>query len=96
MKISDLNNAKERKSEFNIFSSPALNTNYYGFNCQSPTFSKKEVRLAFNHAIDRQKIADYTIQGEGEAAFYGIVYFRAHKYHPFVFNKFIIVHIAIK
>lgn len=71
--MGDLSNAKERKTEFNILSSPALNTNYYGFNCQSSTFNKKEVRLAFNHAIDRQKIADFTIQGEGEAAFYGIV-----------------------
>lgn len=71
--MGDLSNAKEHKTEFNILSSPALNTNYYGFNCQSATFSKKEVRLAFNHAIDRQKIADFTIQGEGEAAVYGMV-----------------------
>lgn len=71
--MGDLSNAKERKSEFNILSSPALNTNYYGLNCQSSTFNKKEVRLAFNHAIDRQKIADFTIQGEGEAAIYGMV-----------------------
>lgn len=71
--MGDLANAKERKAEFNIVNSPALNTNYYGFNCQSQTFAKKEVRLAFNHAIDRQKIADFTIQGEGNAAEYGIV-----------------------
>lgn len=71
--MGDLANAKERKTEFNIVNSTALNTNYYGFNCQSQTFAKKEVRLAFNHAIDRQKIADFTIQGEGEAAQYGIV-----------------------
>lgn len=71
--MGDLANAKEHKTEFNILNSPALNTNYYGFNTQSSVFSKKEVRLAFNHAIDRQKIADFTIQGEGEAAIYGMV-----------------------
>ena len=71
--MGDLEHAKERKSEFNILSSTALNTNYYGFNCQSPAFSKKEVRQAFNYAIDRQKIADFTIQGEGNPANYGIV-----------------------
>jgi peptide/nickel transport system substrate-binding protein len=71
--MGDLEHAKERKTEFNILSSTALNTNYYGFNCQSPLFSKKEVRQAFNYAIDRQKIADFTIQGEGNAAIYGIV-----------------------
>lgn len=71
--MGDLASAKERKSDFNILSSPALNTNYLGFNTQSQVFSKKEVRLAFNHAIDRQKIADFTIQGEGNAAEYGMV-----------------------
>jgi oligopeptide transport system substrate-binding protein len=71
--MGDLEKAKDNKSEFIILSSPALNTNYFGFNCQSATFSKKEVRLAFNYAIDRQKIAVFTIQGEGEAADYGFV-----------------------
>jgi peptide/nickel transport system substrate-binding protein len=36
-------------------------------------FAKKDVRLAFNYAIDRRKIADFTIQGEGTAADYGMV-----------------------
>jgi peptide/nickel transport system substrate-binding protein len=71
--MGDLEHAKERKLEFNILNSPALNTNYYGFNCKSNTFAKKEVRQAFNYAIDRQKIADFTIQGEGNPANYGIV-----------------------
>ncbi len=71
--MGDLEKAKDNKSEFIILNSPALNTNYFGFNCQSATFSKKEVRLAFNYAIDRQKIAVFTIQGEGEAADYGFV-----------------------
>ncbi|MBK9285712.1 MAG: ABC transporter substrate-binding protein [Sphingobacteriaceae bacterium] len=72
--MGDLEHAKTRESEFEILSSPALNTFYYGFNVQAnPVFAKKEVRLAFNAAIDRQKIADFTIQGEGNAAEYGIV-----------------------
>jgi peptide/nickel transport system substrate-binding protein len=77
--MGDLEHAKERKSEFNILSSNALNCNYYGFNCMSPTFSKKEVRQAFNYAIDRQKISDFTIQGEGNPANYGIVPYDAEK-----------------
>jgi oligopeptide transport system substrate-binding protein len=71
--MGDLEHAKERKSEFNILNSVALNTNYYGYNCMSPIFSKKEVRQAFNYAIDRQKIADFTLQGEVGPASYGIV-----------------------
>ncbi len=73
--MGDLEHAKERKSEFNILNSVALNTNYYGFNTKSPIFSKKEVRQAFNYAIDRQKIADFTLQGEVNPANYGIVPF---------------------
>jgi oligopeptide transport system substrate-binding protein len=71
--MGDLEHAKERKSDFQILNSPAFNTNYLGFNTTSPAFAKKEVRLAFNYAIDRHKIADFTIQGEGTSADYGIV-----------------------
>ncbi len=71
--MGDLEHAKERKNDFIILNSIALNTNYFGFNCQSNLFSKKEVRLAFNAAIDRHKIADFTIQGEGNSADYGFV-----------------------
>lgn len=72
--MGDLESAKSRNSEFDIVSSTALNTHFYGFNIQAnPVFAKKEVRLAFNYAIDRHKIADFTIQGEGTAADYGMV-----------------------
>jgi oligopeptide transport system substrate-binding protein len=71
--MGDLEHAKERKTDFQILSSAAFNTNYLGFNTTSPVFSKKDVRLAFNYAIDRHKIADFTIQGEGTSADYGMV-----------------------
>ena len=71
--MGDLSHAKEHKNNFQILNSPAFNTTYIGFNCANKIFNKKEIRLAFNYAIDRQKIADFTIRGEGTAADYGIV-----------------------
>jgi peptide/nickel transport system substrate-binding protein len=71
--MGDLENAKDRKTDFQIINSPALNTSCIGFNCTAAAFNKKEVRLAFNYAIDRHRIADFTIQGEGTSADYGIV-----------------------
>jgi oligopeptide transport system substrate-binding protein len=72
--MGDLENAKKRANEFDIFSSTALSTHYFGFNAETnPAFAKREVRLAFNYAIDRHKIADFTIQGEGISADHGIV-----------------------
>lgn len=71
--MGDLEHAKDRKTEFQILSSPAFNTNYLGFNCAGNVFNKKETRLAFNYAIDRHKIADFTIQGEGTSGDYGMV-----------------------
>ncbi len=69
-----LENAKNRKDEFQIVTSTALSSHYYGFNIQAnPIFAKRDVRLAFNLAIDRHKIADFTIQGEGTSADYGMV-----------------------
>lgn len=71
--LGDLEHAKDRKTEFQILNSTAFNTNYLGFNTTSAAFNKKEVRLAFNFAIDRHKIADFTLQGEGNSGDYGIV-----------------------
>lgn len=72
--MGDLDNAKKNKNDFQIFSSPALTTHYLGFDLQTnPFFSIKQIRQAFNLAIDRHKIADFTIQGEGTSADYGIV-----------------------
>lgn len=72
--MGDLADAKSKKNEFQIITAPALNTNFIGFNVQAnPVFAKKEVRQAFNYAIDRNKIAVFTIQGEGTPAEYGMV-----------------------
>lgn len=66
-------NAKARQNDFEIQSVPALSTQFYGMLCTGPIFNKKEIRLAFNYAIDRNKIVDYILQGEGQAGVYGIV-----------------------
>jgi peptide/nickel transport system substrate-binding protein len=66
----------KKNISFELYSSPALSTNYYGFNLQTnPFFSIKEIRQALNLAIDREKIAKEVIRGEGEPARYGIVPF---------------------
>jgi len=71
--LGELDHAKEGNASFEMQVVPAMNTFYYGFQHQSDIFSKKEVRLAFNYAIDREKIVNYTLQGEGVPGIYGIV-----------------------
>jgi len=71
--MGDLEHVKERKTEFQILNSPALSTHYFGFNTNDKVLSNKNVRLAINYAIDRHKIVDFTIQGEGNYGDYGIV-----------------------
>ena len=71
--LGELDQAKEGNPPFEMQVVPALSTFYYGFQHQSDIFSKKEVRLAFNYAIDREKIVKYTLQGEGLPGNYGIV-----------------------
>ncbi len=59
---------KQLKGDYKKFvlqSKPELTTQFYGFLIPDKLFSNKNVRLAFNHAIDRVKIADYTAKGEG-------------------------------
>jgi peptide/nickel transport system substrate-binding protein len=50
-----------------------MGIDYYGFQNQSEIFGKKDVRLAFNYAINRDKLVTYTLQGDGIPANYGIV-----------------------
>jgi oligopeptide transport system substrate-binding protein len=72
--MSEMQGQANKDFEFDIYSSPALATHYLGFNLSTnPFFSIKEVRLAFNLAVDRHKISKYTIQGEGRPADYGMV-----------------------
>ncbi|GAB4249133.1 MAG: ABC transporter substrate-binding protein [Vicingaceae bacterium] len=52
---------------------PAMSVYYFGFQNKLPPFDNKKVRQAFNYAIDRDKIVNYTLQGEGRPANHGIV-----------------------
>jgi oligopeptide transport system substrate-binding protein len=60
-----------KKFQLQIASEYAIQ--FYGFLIPDKLFSNKDVRLAFNHAIDRAKIADFTAKGEGVPAFNGFV-----------------------
>ena len=71
--MGDYQNANARKTDFEIQTTAALATNYYGMLAVHPAFNKKEVRLAFNYAIDRNKIVDFTLQGQGQAGNYGVI-----------------------
>ncbi|MCK0196248.1 ABC transporter substrate-binding protein [Ancylobacter sp. 6x-1] len=52
----------------NLLSQPGLNIAYWAFNVQKPPFDKKEVRQAFNMAIDKAAIIKDVYQGAGQAA----------------------------
>lgn len=69
----ELDNAKEGNIPFVLQNTPAQSIFYMGFQHQSKVFENKNVRLAFNHAIDRESIVIYTLQGEGVPGTYGIV-----------------------
>lgn len=72
--VGDLKDAqKNEKLPFIVQSTPALSTQYYGFQHKSEIFSDVRVRKAFNYAINREELAIYTLQGEGIPGSYGIV-----------------------
>lgn len=69
----ELENAKEGNIPFELQNVPAQSIFFYGFQHQGNIFNNKNVRLAFNYAIDREAMVKYTLQGEGVPAKYGIV-----------------------
>jgi peptide/nickel transport system substrate-binding protein len=71
--LGELDDAREANPPFSMQVVPAMTIFYYGFQHKSDLFSKKNVRLAFNYAIDREKIVTYILQGDGVPGIYGIV-----------------------
>jgi len=71
--LDEFNHAKEGKARFDLKSVPAMGLDYYGFQDQSDVFKKKEVRQAFNYAINRENLVTYILLGDGIPATYGVV-----------------------
>lgn len=59
--------------KFILQTTSSLATNYYGFLHQDKLFANKDVRIAFNYAIDRKRICDFTMKGTGIPAIHGMV-----------------------
>ena len=64
---------KGGNSPFEMQITPGMIVQYYGFQHKSDLFKNKLVRQAFNYAIDRDQIVNFTLQGDGRAAKYGVV-----------------------
>ena len=71
--LDELNHAKEGTLRFEVQHVPAMGVEYYGFQHKDELFGKREVRLAFNYAIDRDRIVNQQLEGDGIPAKYGIV-----------------------
>jgi peptide/nickel transport system substrate-binding protein len=69
--LDEQKNLKGEYKKFQLQIVPEFSTQFYGFLIPDKIMQNKNVRLAFNYAIDRAKIADYTAKGEGVPAFYG-------------------------
>lgn len=54
-------------SQFELQRSPEMMTQFIAFNTQKGVFRNKNVRKAFSFAIDRAKILDFVLNGEGFA-----------------------------
>lgn len=71
--LGEFDDAKEVNAPFEMQVAPAMSTFFFGFQHNSDIFGKKDVRLAFNYAINRDKIVDNILQGEGIPGIYGII-----------------------
>lgn len=71
--MGDLESAKNRPNGFVLQASPSLAITYYGFLTQQAPFDNAKVRQAFCYAINRDQIAGKILQGDVDAANYGMV-----------------------
>jgi len=72
-----IDNSGKLKAEYTKYQfqeEPSFALQYYGFKMSEGRFAEsKAVRQAFNYAVDRKKIVDYTVKGAGIPANHGIV-----------------------
>lgn len=66
-------NLKKNFSKYQLQNGQELSIQYYGFLHTGKIFNNINLRKAFNYAIDRQKICDFTLKGQGVPATNGIV-----------------------
>ena len=72
--LGTLQEAQEGKNiKHKVDSKSSLNIKYFGFAHDSEEFSSKEVRMAFNLAIDRHAIVETWLEGEGWVIEHGFV-----------------------
>jgi peptide/nickel transport system substrate-binding protein len=72
--LGTLREAQEGKNvKHKVDSKSSMSIQYYGFQHDSEVFAKKDVRKAFNMAVDREAIIDTWLEGEGWAAKNGFV-----------------------
>lgn len=55
-------------SKYELQREPEMQTQLFAFNTQTGIFANSDVRKAFSYAIDREKILDFVLNGEGYAA----------------------------
>ncbi len=64
--LGTLREAQEGKNvKHKVDSKTSMSINYYGFSHDSEVFSNKDVRMAFNLAIDREALVETWLEGEG-------------------------------
>ena len=59
--------------DFQLQQKNVLSLQYYGFLHQGDLFDDINLRKAFNYAIDREKLCNFTLKGAGAPAVYGVV-----------------------
>jgi oligopeptide transport system substrate-binding protein len=85
------NNLTPAYQKFQLQRSGETSIQYYGFLHTGKIFNNKKLRQAFNYAIDRQKLCDYTLKRQGVPAPGGIVPagfagFDYTKVHGYIFD----------
>jgi peptide/nickel transport system substrate-binding protein len=71
--LADSVDTRTGKRRFNVFSSPAMAVQYYGFNASKPPFNDIRVRKAFALALNRHMLVDSVLHGMVVAADHGLV-----------------------
>jgi len=71
--ITEDDELKGKYKQYDLQVMPSLTIQYYGFQHKSDLFANKHLRKAFNYAIDRTEIVDYTLKGTAVPAHNGVV-----------------------
>lgn len=83
----NINHFEKKPPIYELVIEPEAVSHYYEFNLSKPPFDNILVRKAFNYAINRKRLVENSLKGQGLVANYGLVPYRIRAFNDYPYDS---------